>query len=341
MKAIEIASGALRATTRPEPVPAAGEVLIEVVAAGVNRPDILQRIGRHPPPPGVTDIPGLEVAGRVCGLGGPGTDGPPASAAGRRWRLGDEVTALLAGGGYAERAAVPGVQVLPVPDGLSLVEAAALPETFFTVWTNVFERAHLAAGEWLLVHGGMGGIGTTAVQLAVARGALVAATTGSAARCAAVEGLGASTAINYRETDFVHAVMDATGGRGVDVILDIVGGAYTARNLACLAPAGRLVQVGLMGGREATIPLWPIMAKRLTITGSTLRSRTPDEKAAIARALERDVWPLLSAGRIRPIIDRTLPLTEAAEAHRLLEAGQVMGKVVLTTSWKSEARSLK
>jgi len=332
MTAIEIASGALRPVTRPDPSPSPGEVLVEVAAAGVNRPDILQRRGRHPPPPGVTDIPGLEVAGRIRVVGDTGPSGPPASATGRIWREGDEVSALLAGGGYAELAVAPGVQCLPIPAGLTLVEAAALPETCFTVWTNVFDRGRLCAGEWLLVHGGTSGIGTIAIQLAVARGAEVVATAGSAAKCALAERLGARRAINYRREDFVASIADLTDGRGVDVVLDIVGGPYTAQNLDCLARDGRLVQIGLLGGTEATIPLWPIMAKRLTITGSTLRSRTPEEKGAIARAVEREVWPLLSAGRVRPVIDRTLPLTDATEAHRLLEAGEVMGKIVLTTS---------
>ena len=330
MKAIEIsAPGApevLRLVDRPDPVPGPGEVLIRVAAAGVNRPDLLQRKGQYPPPPGSSDLPGLEVAGHIVALG----TNAPKSAAGRGWQIGDEVCALIAGGGYATLAAAPGVQCLPIPRGLTLAEAAALPETYFTVWTNVFERGRLAPGEWLLAHGGTSGIGSTAIQLAVARGAKVITTAGSDEKCQAAERLGAR-AVNYRKTDFVEAVRQLTGGRGVDVVLDIIGGPYLARNLECLARDGRLVQIGLQGGASAEIPLRPIMLRRLTITGSTLRIRTPAEKGAIAAALEREVWPLIESGRVRPLVDVTLPLGEAAEAHRRLEEGSIIGKVVLVT----------
>lgn len=317
-------------TSRPDPVPGAGEVVIAVAAAGVNRPDLMQREGRYPPPKGASDVPGLEVAGRIVALG-PAVDGaPPQSASGRIWEIGDEVCALVSGGGYAELCAAPGVQCLPVPRGLTLTEAGALPETFFTVWTNVFDRGRLQAGEWLLVHGGTSGIGTTAIQLAAARGARIIATCGSDEKGHVAERLGATRSINYRAEDFVEAVKHTTHGRGVDVILDIVGGSYTARNLDCLARDGRLVQIGLMESADAAISLRPILLRRLTITGSTLRIRTPDEKGAIALALEQHAWPLLESGRIRPVIAATFPLAEAADAHRALEAG-VVGKVVLIT----------
>ena len=331
MRVIEIsepgAPGVLRVAERPAPVPGIGEVLIAIEAAGVNRPDLMQRQGHYPPPKGASDIPGMEIAGRIIALG----PGEPRSASGRVWRVGDDVCALLAGGGYADQCVVSGLQCLPVPAGLSMIEAAAIPETFFTVWTNVFERGRLTAGEWLLVHGGSSGIGTTAVQLASARGARVIATAGSDDKCRRIEALASGcVAINYKNEDFVERVKAITDGRGVDVILDIVGGDYTARNIACLARDGRLVQIGLMGGATATIPLSPILLRRLTITGSTLRARTPEEKGAIAAALEREVWPLLAAGRVKPVIDRTFPLAQAADAHSALESGQVFGKIVLT-----------
>jgi putative PIG3 family NAD(P)H quinone oxidoreductase len=333
MKAIEIASfGApdvLRLVDRPDPAPAPGEVLIDVAAAGVNRPDLMQRQGKYPPPPGVTDIPGLEVAGRIVALGPDDGSGPPRAASGRTWRIGDEVCALVAGGGYAERCVAPGLQCLPLPPTVSITEAAAIPETFFTVWTNVFDRGRLAAGEWLLVHGGTSGIGSTAIQLATARGSRVLATAGSPEKCAACKALGAVGAINHRLEDFVQAVNTATDGHGVDVILDIIGAPYTARNLEALARDGRLVQVGVMGGATAEISLRHILTKRLTITGSTLRPRTPAEKGIIAAALEREVWPLIASGRVRPRVDRVFPLAEAADAHRALESGEVIGKVVL------------
>jgi putative PIG3 family NAD(P)H quinone oxidoreductase len=335
MRAVEIAApgppDVLRLTDRPDPVPGPGEVLIDVAASGVNRPDLMQRQGHYPPPKGASDIPGLEVAGRIVALGPPGLSGPPASASGRAWAVGDDVCALVVGGGYADRCAAPGVQCLPVPGGLSIVEAAALPETYFTVWTNVFERGRLAAGEWLLVHGGTSGIGTTAVQIAAARGARVIATAGTDEKCRACERLGASRAINYQTEDFVAAVLDATGDRGVDVVLDIIGGAYTPKNLDCLARDGRLVQIGVMGGSAAEVSLRTMLVKRLTITASTLRARTPAEKGAIAAALEREVWPLLAAGRVAPVIHATFPLAAAAAAHQALEEGEVVGKLVLTT----------
>jgi putative PIG3 family NAD(P)H quinone oxidoreductase len=311
----------------PEPGP--GEVLIAVDAAGVNRPDLMQRQGKYPPPPGASDILGLEVAGHVAALGQSDGSGPPRSASGRVWRVGDEVTALVAGGGYAEACVAPGIQCLPVPRGMTTRDAAAMPETFFTVWTNVFERGRLQAGEWLLVHGGTSGIGTVAIQLAVARGAKVIVTAGTAAKCLAAERIGASHAINYRTDDFVVAVRDRTGGAGVNVVLDMVGGDYVARNIACLAREGRLVQIAHMSGPTATVPIRPIMTERLTITGSTLRARSPAEKGAIAAALEREVWPLVEAGRVRPIIDAVYPLDEAPRAHARLEGGDVIGKIVL------------
>lgn len=329
MRVIEISAPGsadmLHLSERPSPEPAGGEVLIAIEAAGVNRPDLMQREGHYPPPRGASDIPGLEVAGRIAALG----SGEPRSASGRVWRVGDEVCALLAGGGYAEQCAVSALQCLPIPAGLSMIEAAAIPETFFTVWANVFERRRWARGEWLLVHGGASGIGTTAIQLATARGANVITTAGSDDKCRRAESIGAVAAINYRSEDFVERVKAITDGRGVDVILDIIGGDYTAKNLACLARDGRLVQIGLMGGATANIPLAPIILRRLTITGSTLRIRTPAEKGVIAAALECEVWPLLASGKVKPVIDRTFPLTQAADAHRALESGQVFGKVVL------------
>ena len=330
MKAVEAVGGELRVVQRPVPVPGPGEVLIEVTAAGVNRPDIMQRQGKYPPPKGASDILGLEVAGRITAIGPPGPDGPPQSASGRVWSPGDQVCALVSGGGYAEFCTAPGVQCLPVPGGLSLVEAAAIPETFFTVWTNVFERGRLAGGEWLLVHGGTSGIGTTAIQLAVARGARVLATAGSDGKCRAAEQLGAARCVNYRTEDFAAVANELTNDLGVNVILDIVGGHYTPRNLACLAHEGRLVQIGLMGGAETTISLQPILLRRLTVTGSTLRIRTPEEKGRIAAALERDAWPLVETAAVRPVVYATYPLPDVARAHAALESGMVIGKIVLT-----------
>ena len=328
MRAVAIAhfGGAegLVLTERPRPVAGPGEVLVAVRAAGVNRPDVLQRLGKYPPPPGASDLPGLEVAGHVVEAA-PRADGSPG-----RWRAGDAVCALVAGGGYAELCAVPEDQVLPVPAGLSMVEAAAVPETFFTVWTNVFERGRLAAGETLLVHGGSSGIGTTAIQLGRAFGATVFATAGSPEKCAACGALGAAIAINYRERDWVADLKAATAGRGVDVILDMVGGDYAPRNLDLLAVEGRLVQIAFLKSSRVEIDLMPVMRRRLTITGSTLRPRSPAEKGAIARALETRVWPLLASRTVAPVVHATFPLGEAAEAHRLMESGRHIGKIVLT-----------
>ncbi|MEZ5419634.1 MAG: NAD(P)H-quinone oxidoreductase [Vicinamibacterales bacterium] len=328
MRAVEIAefgpAEGLRLVERPTPVPAPGEVLVAVEAAGVNRPDVLQRLGKYPPPPGASDLPGLEVAGRVAAVVAH-EDGRPC-----RWQVGDAVCALANGGGYAAFCAVPEAQCLPVPEGLSMVQAAALPETCFTVWTNVFERGRLAAGETLLVHGGASGIGTTAIQLGAAFGATVYATAGSAEKCAACRGLGAAIAIDYRETDWVAALKAATDGRGVDVILDMVGGDYVARNLDLLAVEGRLVQIAFLKSSKTAIDLMPLMRRRLTVTGSTLRPRSGADKGAIARALEACVWPLLASGAVRPVVHATFPLAAAADAHRLMESGRHIGKIVLT-----------
>lgn len=323
MTAIEISApgpaDVLRPVQRPVPRPAPLEVLVRVEAAGVNRPDILQRLGRYPPPPGASDIPGLEIAGTIVYVGDQVA----------RWRSGDQVCALVAGGGYAEYCVVPAPQCLPMPGPLDTTRAAAVPETFFTVWTNLFQRAGLRAGERVLIHGGTSGIGTTAIQLARAfDAALLVATAGTDDKCAAAERLGAH-AVNYRTMDFVDAVRTLTGGVGVDIVLDIVGGDYVQKNIDCLAMHGRLVQIGLLGSARAQINLSPIMQKRLTITGSTLRTRTVEEKGAIARELEEQVWPMIAAGKVAPIVHRVLPLRDAAEAHRLLERGDVIGKVVL------------
>jgi putative PIG3 family NAD(P)H quinone oxidoreductase len=305
---------------RPDPEPGTGDVLIRVAAAGVNRPDVLQRRGAYPPPTGASDIPGLEVAGTVAAVGA-GVDG---------WRIGDAVCALVSGGGYATMCVVPAPQCLRVPASLDLIAAAAIPETFFTVWTNVFDRGRLQTGETALFHGGTSGIGTTAIQLAAARGATVFATAGSDEKVQACEALGARRAINYRTEDFVDIVRDVTGGRGVDLILDIMGGSYVNRNLAALAVDGRLVQIGLMGGESASVDLRRVLGRRLTLTGSTLRPRSIEEKGQIAAALAREVWPLLEAGQVKPIVYRTFPLAEAAAAHRLMESSEHIGKIVLT-----------
>jgi putative PIG3 family NAD(P)H quinone oxidoreductase len=310
----------LHLATGPTPRAGAGEVVVRVAAAGANRADILQRQGRYPPPPGASPILGLEVAGTIAALG----------AETGRWRAGDAVCALVAGGGYAEYCAVPVPQCLPIPGSLTAVEAAALPEAFFTVWTNVFQRAHLASGETILIHGGSSGIGTAAVQLASVFGARVFATAGSAQKCDACRALGAELAVNYHEEDFSPATLGATGGRGVDVILDMVGGGYVARNIAALALEGRLVQISFLEGSRVEVDLHPIMVKRLTLTGSTLRPRSPVQKGLIARELEAQVWPLLAAGRVRPVIARTFPLAGVADAHRLMESGAHIGKIVLT-----------
>ena len=312
---------ALQPTRRAVPMPAADEVLVQVVAAGVNGPDLYQRQGLYPPPPGVTDIPGLEVAGRIVAVG----------AGVESWRVGDAVCALVVGGGYAEYCVAPAVQCLPIPHGLEVVEAAALPETFFTVWTNVFERGRLAEGEIFLVHGGSGGIGTTAIQMASRLGARVFTTARGADKCALCERLGAESAIDYVHEDFVAKVKEATGGRGVDVILDIVGGDYVARNIACLAREGRLINIAFRKGSRVEIDLMPVMLKRLTVTGSTLRVQSPERKGEIAAALKERVWPLIAAGAIKPLIYAKLPLASAGDAHRMMEDSLHVGKIVLTT----------
>jgi putative PIG3 family NAD(P)H quinone oxidoreductase len=307
---------------RPKPAMAPGEVMIQVEAAGVNRPDVMQRMGHYPPPPGASDIPGLEVAGVIVKVAHGVSE----------WRMGDRVCALASGGGYAEFCVVPAPQCLPVPRGMDFVQAAAIPETFFTVWTNVFERGRLQAGESILIHGGSSGIGTTAIQLAHAFGARVFATAGSAAKCTACERLGAERAFNYREVDFVAAVNDATSRRGVDLILDMVGGDYVARNIETLATDGRLVQIGLLGSYKAQINLIALMQRRVTLTGSTLRARSVAEKGAIAAALRQRVWPLLESGTVTPVIHATFPLRSAAEAHRVMDSSEHIGKLVLLVS---------
>ena len=310
----------LKLVERPDPVAGRGEVLIRVAAAGVNRPDVMQRRGLYPPPPGASDLPGLEVAGVVESLGEGVTD----------WRIGDRVCALVSGGGYATLCVAPAPQCLPVPAGMDLVTAAAIPETFFTVWTNVFDRGRLRSGETALFHGGSSGIGTTAIQLAAARGARVLATAGSDEKCRACEQLGAERAINYRTEDFVDVVKQLTKGRGVDLILDIVGGDYIPRDLASLAVEGRLVVIGFMGGDTATIDFRRVLGRRLTITGSTLRPRSVEEKGQIAADVRREVWPLIESGKVKPLIYRMFPLADAAAAHRLMESSEHVGKIVLT-----------
>jgi len=323
MRAIEISAPGgpevLRVIQRPVPTPAANEVLIEVAAAGVNRPDVLQRKGGYPPPPGASDIPGLEVAGTIVASG----------AGANTWKTGDRVCALVTGGGYAEYVAAPAPQCLPIPRGLTLVEAAGLPETFFTVWVNVFERAGLKGSETLLIQGGSSGIGVTAIQMARAFGHRVFVTAGSAEKCTACEKLGASRAINYRTEDFVAVVKELTGGKGVDVILDMVGGDYVPRELACLADDGRLSLIAFLGGTRATIDMTDILRRRLTITGSTLRARSVDVKGAIAQSLEQKVWPLIEAGRIKPVIYPTFRLEEASAAHALMESSAHVGKIIM------------
>jgi len=310
----------LQATSMPTPKPGPGQLLVKVAAAGVNRPDVAQRMGVYPPPPGHSPLPGLEIAGEVAETGTGVT----------RWKAGDAVCALVNGGGYAQYCIAEETAVLPIPAGLDLVEAAGVPETFFTVWNNVFERGRLAEGEWFLVHGGSSGIGTTAIQLAKAFGARVIATAGSAEKCKACLELGADKAINYRSEDFVAVAREATGGKGADVILDMVGGEYTDRNIVAAAEDGRIVQIATLGGADVKLNLARLMIKRITLTGSTLRPRTRDVKAGFARALEAKVWPLLAAGKVRVVIDSTFPLARAADAHRRLETSQHVGKIVLT-----------
>ncbi|MDG3442045.1 NAD(P)H-quinone oxidoreductase [Nitrospirillum amazonense] len=310
----------LKPIERPTPQPGPGQILIRVAAAGVNRPDCLQRAGSYPPPPGASDLPGLEVAGTVAALG-EGVTG---------WTVGDALCALVNGGGYADHAVAPAGQCLPVPEGFSMVEAAALPETFFTVWTNVFDRGRLAAGESFLVHGGTSGIGTTAIQLAKAFGARVFATAGGPDKAKACEDIGADRGIDYKAEDFVAVVKEATGGRGVDVILDMVGGDYVPRNIDALADQGRHVTIAFLRGPKVTLNMAPVMTKRLVLTGSTLRPRSAEEKAAIAASLAEKVWPLLARGEVRPVIFKTFPLEEAAAAHALMESSSHVGKIVLT-----------
>ncbi len=324
MRAIEIsqpgAPDVLKPGTRPTPKPADGEVLIQVAAAGVNRPDVAQRQGRYPPPPGASDIPGLEVSGTIVALGASVT----------QWRTGDAVCALVSGGGYAEYCAAPAGQCLPVPRGLSLSDAASLPETFFTVWVNVFDRGRLANGETLLVQGGSSGIGVAAIQIAKALGHRVFVTAGSPEKCAACERLGADRAIDYKTEDFVEVIERETSGRGVDVILDMVGGDYLARELKCLAEEGRVSLIASLGGAKGTVFIPELTRKRLTITGSTLRPRPVEYKAEVARSLRERVWPLIEAGRIKPVIHARFPLDQASQAHALMESGTHIGKIVLT-----------
>jgi NADPH2:quinone reductase len=305
---------------RPVPAPGASEILVKVAAAGVNRPDVMQRKGQYPPPPGASDIPGLELAGEIVAAGEDV----------KRWKVGDKVTALVAGGGYAQYCTVPEPQALAVPAGLNMIEAAALPETFFTVWHNVFERAKLASGETILIHGGTSGIGTTAIQLAVAFGARAFATAGSDEKCAACKRLGAEVAVNYKTEDFVAATKAATGGKGADVILDIVGGEYIDKNFDAAAVEGRVLQVAFQTGSKATVDYRRLLGKRLTHTGSGLRPRSVADKGKMARALEERVWPLIAAGKVRPIIDSTFPLAEASAAHARMESSVHIGKIVLT-----------
>jgi NADPH2:quinone reductase len=324
MTVIEIAAPGgpeqLKLARRPVAVPKDGEVLLRVVAAGVNRPDVMQRQGRYPPPPGASDLPGMEVSGEVAALG------PNVSTL----SVGDQVTALLPGGGYAEYAVAAAPLCLPIPAGISMVEAAAIPETFFTVWTNLFDRGGCGPGDAVLIHGGTSGIGTTAIQLATVWGARVYATAGSDEKARACERLGALRGINYRTEDFVEVLRSATQGHGIDVTLDIVAGSYVARNLEIAAVEGRVVTISLLGGSRAEVNMGTILTKRLTLTGSTLRPRTIAQKAEVAAGVHKNVWPLLAAGRVRPVIHAVFPLAEAGEAHRLMETSGHIGKIVLT-----------
>lgn len=327
MKAIEItafgAPDVLRLGVRPLPLPGVGEVLIRVAASGVNRPDVLQRMGHYPVPAGASDIPGLEVAGVIA-------QGDPQQLAAAGFKLGDRVCALVAGGGYAEYCVAPMAQCLPVPKGLSDVEAASLPETFFTVWSNVFDRAHLQPGETLLIQGGSSGIGVTAIQLAKAMGAQVIVTAGSDEKCAACLALGADHAINYKTHDFQDEVKRLTNGQGVNVILDMVAGSYVAKEIECLSEDGRLVIIAVQGGIKSEINAGLVLRRRLTVTGSTLRPRSISFKAAIAQACRKTVWPLIESGRIKPVIHSTFAAPDAARAHALMESNQHVGKIVLT-----------
>ena len=324
MRAVQIAKPGgpevLQSTERPRPEPKPHEILVKVSAAGVNRPDVLQRMGLYAVPPDASDLPGLEIAGEVIACG----------AAVTQWRAGDKVCALTHGGGYAEYCVTPEVQALPVPKGLSMAEAASLPETFFTVWSNVFDRGRLAPGETLLVQGGTSGIGVTAIQMAAALGHRVFATAGSDEKCAACVRLGASAAFNYKDQDFVAGVKAATGGKGVDVILDMAAGDFVPKELKALADDGRLVFIAFLRGPKTELDVNELMRRRLTMTGSTLRPRPVEFKGAIARSLRQRIWPLLEAGRIKPVIYQTFPLAEAAAAHRLMESSAHIGKLVLT-----------
>jgi len=324
MTVVEIAAPGgpeqLKLAVRPVPRPGDEEVLVRVAAAGVNRPDIMQRQGRYPPPPGASDLPGMEIAGEIVALGSKVTG----------LSIGEKVTALLPGGGYAAYAIAAAPLCLPVPAGITMIEAAAIPETYFTVWTNLFTRGGCKEGDIVLIHGGTSGIGTAAIQLAAAWGAKVYATAGSDEKARACERLGAVRGINYRTEDFVEVMREATAARGVDVILDMVAGSYVARNLEIAALEGRIVVISLLGGSRAEINMGMILTKRLTLTGSTLRSRTIAQKAEVAAAVRANVWPLLAAGRVRPVIHATFPLAEAAEAHRLMETSNHIGKIVLT-----------
>ena len=326
MTVIEIAQPGgpeqLKLAVRPVPQPGEGEVLIRVIAAGVNRPDIMQRQGRYPPPPGASDLPGLEGSGEVVALG-PNSFGVS---------IGEQVLALLPGGGYAGYALAAAPLCLPVPSGVSMVEAAAIPETYFTVWTNLFERGGCKAGDSVLVHGGTSGIGTTAIQLATAWGARVFATAGSEAKARACEQIGAVRGIDYRTEDFVEVIKQETAGKGVDLILDIVAGSYVPRNLEAAAVEGRIVVISLLGGSRAEVNFGLLLSKRLTITGSTLRIRSVAQKAMVAAAVQKNIWPLLAAGRARPVIHATFPLAEAAAAHALMESSNHIGKIVLTVA---------
>jgi NADPH2:quinone reductase len=324
MRAVEISKPGgpevLKATERPVPTPKANEILVKVAAAGVNRPDVLQRSGNYPVPPDASDLPGLEVAGEVVALG----------SSAKTFHVGDKVCALVHGGGYAEYCVAPEVQALPVPKGLTLVQAASLPETFFTVWANVYDRAKLAPGESLLVQGGTSGIGVTAIQMAAATGNRVFATAGSEEKCIACARLGVEKAFNYRTQDWSAEVLAVTGGKGVNVILDMVGGDYVPRELKCLAEDGRLVFIAYLRGPKAELNIDAVMRKRLTISGSTLRPRPVEFKGYVARNLREKIWPLIESGRIKPEIYKTFPLEHAAEAHRLMESSQHIGKLVLT-----------
>jgi NADPH:quinone reductase len=324
MRAVEITKPGgpevLKPADRPRPEPKENEILVKVAAAGVNRPDVLQRMGNYPVPPGASDLPGLEIAGEISALG----------SSVKQHKVGDKVCALVAGGGYAEYCVAPEAQVLPVPKGLTPVQAASLPETFFTVWSNVYDRARLAPAETLLVQGGSSGIGVTAIQIAAAMGNRVFATAGSEEKCAACVRLGAAEAFNYRTQDFEKEILRVTGGKGVNVILDMVGGDYVPRELKCLAEDGRLVFIAYLRGPKTELNIDAVMRRRLTITGSTLRPRPVEFKGAIARSLREKIWPLIESGRIKPEIYKTFPLEQAAEAHRLMESSQHIGKLVLT-----------